>query len=60
MITGSLRRGGNTVQIANGKLNGDQIMFNAGGSLYTGRVGGGAMEGTISSGGNWSASRSGK
>ena len=59
-ITGSLRRGGNTVQIANGKLNGDQIMFNAGGSLYTGRVGGSAMEGTISSGGNWSASWSGK
>ncbi len=59
-ISGSLRRGGNTVQIANGKLNGDQIMFNAGGSLYTGRVGGGAMEGTVSSGGNWSASRSGK
>jgi hypothetical protein len=59
-ISGSLRRGGNTVQIANGKLNGDQIMFNAGGSLYTGRVSGGAMEGTISSGGNWRASRSGK
>ena len=38
MISGSLRRGGNTVQIANGKLNGDQITFNAGGSLYTGRV----------------------
>jgi hypothetical protein len=60
-ISGSLRRGGNTVAIANGKLNGDQIMFNAGGSLYTGRVSGGSsMEGTISSGGNWKASRSGK
>jgi precorrin-6B methylase 2 len=59
-ISGSLRRAGNTVAIANGKLNGDQIMFNAGGSLYTGRVSGGSMEGTISSGGNWKASRSGK
>ena len=54
------RRGGNTVQIANGKLKGDQITFNAGGSLYTGRVNGSSMEGTTSSGGNWNASRSGK
>jgi methyltransferase family protein len=60
MISGSLRRGADTVQIANGKLNGNQITFNAGGSVYTGRVSGNAMEGTISSGGNWKASRSGK
>src|SRR5688572_32412452 len=60
MISGSLRSGGKTVQIANGKLKGDQIMFNAGGSVYTGRVNGNGMEGTISSGGNWQASRSGK
>ena len=38
MISGTLKRGSNTMQIANGKLNGDQITFNAGGSLYTGRV----------------------
>jgi len=60
MISGSLRRGGKIVQIANGKLNGDQITFNAGGSVYSGRMSGSAMEGTISSGGNWKASRSGK
>jgi len=60
MISGSLRSGGKTVQIANGKLKGDQIMFNAGGSVYTGRVNGNGMEGAISSGGNWQASRSGK
>ena len=58
-ISGSLRRGGNTLSIANGKLNGDRIMFNAGGSVYSGRVSGNRMEGTISSGGNWQASRSG-
>ena len=58
-ISGSLRRGGNVVTIANGKLNGDRIIFNAGGSLYVGRVSGNSMEGTISSGGNWQASRSG-
>jgi SAM-dependent methyltransferase len=60
MISGSLSRGGNTVQIANGKLNGDQITFNAAGSLYTGRVTGNGMEGIISSGGDWKASRAAK
>jgi len=60
MISGTLRSGGNTVQIANGKLNGDQIIFNAAGSLYTGRVTSSGMEGTISSGGDWKASRAGK
>jgi SAM-dependent methyltransferase len=59
MISGSLKRGNNTVQIANGKLNGDQIIFNAGGSLYTGRVTANGMEGTISSGGDWKAMRAG-
>lgn len=60
MISGSLRRGGKSVPIANGKLNGEQITFNAGGSVYMGRVSGNGMEGTISSGGKWQASRSGK
>ena len=60
MVSGSLRRAGKTVKIANGKINGDQILFNAEGSVYTGRVGGNGMEGTISSGGTWQASRSGK
>ena len=59
-ISGSLRRGGNNVAIANGKLAGDEIMFNAGGAVYAGKVGGNSMEGTISTGGNWKASRSGK
>ena len=60
MVSGSLRRGGKSVPIANGKLNGDRITFNAGGSVYTGRVSGTSIEGTISSGGNWQANRSGK
>jgi len=57
MISGTLKRGNNTIQIANGKLQGDQITFNAGGSLYTGRVNGSGMEGSISSGGDWKATR---
>ena len=60
MVSGTLRRGGNTIKIANGKLNGDHITFNAGGSVYTGQVNGNGMEGTISSGGNWKAARAGK
>ena len=59
MISGSLKRGNGTVQIANGKLNGDQIIFNAAGALYTGRVTANGMEGTISSGGDWKATRAG-
>jgi len=60
MISGSLKRGGNTIPIANGKLNGDQVTFNAGGSLYMGRVSSAGMEGTISSGGSWKATRAGR
>jgi SAM-dependent methyltransferase len=57
MVSGSLRRGGKTVQLANGKVKGDRIVFNAAGSVYFGRVSGDSMEGTISSGGNWKARR---
>ena len=60
MISGSLTRGGKTVQLANGKLKGDQITFNAAGSVYHGRVRGNSMAGTISSGGDWKASRADK
>lgn len=60
MISGSLTRGDKTVQLANGKLKGDQITFNAAGSVYHGRVSGNSMAGTISSGGNWKASRADK
>jgi len=60
MVSGSLRRGANTIKIANGKLKGDQITFNAGGTVYSGRVNGSNIEGTISTGGNWKATRAGK
>jgi hypothetical protein len=59
MISGSLTRDGQTVRLANGKLKGDQIMFNAAGSVYHGTVTGNSMAGTISSGGNWKATRAG-
>jgi hypothetical protein len=52
-----LKVGNDVTPIANGKLKGDQILFNAGGVVYAGQVSGGSMQGTLSSGGTWSASR---
>jgi hypothetical protein len=60
MVSGTLKSGGNTQQITNGKLNGDQISFAAGGTQYTGRVNGNMMEGSTKSGGSWHAMRGGK
>ncbi len=60
MISGALKSRNNSTPIANGKLKGDQITFNAGGVLYTGRVSGNVMEGSLSTGGNWKATRAGK
>lgn len=57
MLSGSLRRGGSNTPIANAKLNGDQITFSIGAARYTGRVTDSGMEGTISSGGLWKASK---
>ena len=49
-ITGTL----NNTPITDGKLNGTEIVFNAGATRYTGRVNGNTMEGT---GGQWRATR---
>ena len=57
-ISGTLRNG-NAEMALRGKLNGEQISFNAGGTQYTGRVSGNAIEGTAS-GNHWSATRTGK
>jgi precorrin-6B methylase 2 len=60
MISGTFKSGNHTAQIANGKLNGDQISFTTEGNQYTGRVSGNTMEGSVGSGGNWKAIRDGK
>jgi SAM-dependent methyltransferase len=60
MISGALKSGNKSTAIANGRLNGDQITFNARGVLYTGRVNGNAMEGSMSTGGSWKATRAGR
>jgi len=56
-ITGTLKSGSDVTPIANGRLKGDQILFNAGGVVYAGQVSGGNMQGTLSSGGTWAATR---
>jgi len=58
VITGTLKNGTASSPI-NGKLNGDQITFTAGGTQYTARVNGKSMEGTAGSN-KWSAARGGE
>lgn len=43
--------------ITEGKLRGEEITFKVGAAQYTGRVKGGAIEGTVSTGGTWTARR---
>jgi hypothetical protein len=49
VVNGTAMIGGKEVPIADGKLAGDQITFNAGGTVYTGKVDGNTMEGTAGS-----------
>jgi hypothetical protein len=57
-VSGTLKTGTNSVAVS-GKLNGDQILLNAGSTTYQGRVNGNSMQGTITAGGttggNWTA-----
>lgn len=60
MISGSLKTGGKTTPVRDGRLRGDEIRFSAGGAVYTGRVRGDTIEGTVKSGGRaspWKARR---
>jgi SAM-dependent methyltransferase len=50
MISGSLKTGGKTTPVRDGRLRGDEIRFSAGGAVYTGRVRGDRIEGTVKSG----------
>jgi hypothetical protein len=60
MITGTMKSANGSTAITNGKLNGDQITFSAGGTEYTGRVNGNSIEGTSKSGSSWKATRAEK
>lgn len=50
MVSGSLRIGGDTTRVTGGRLRGNEIWFNAGGVVYTGRVHGDTIEGKADSG----------
>jgi hypothetical protein len=55
-LSGTLKSGGNSVSVT-GKMMGDQIAFTAKGVEYKGRVNGNGIQGTLSSGANWTATR---
>ncbi len=59
-INGNFKSGNVIEPIKNGRLNGDRISFTAGRARYTGRVRGNVIEGTISTGARWKATRVGK
>jgi hypothetical protein len=46
-VSGRLSTASGTVEITNGRLRGDEIQFIAGGLLYSGRVTGNTIEGTV-------------
>jgi precorrin-6B methylase 2 len=60
MVSGALRSGNVSAPVTNGRLNGNQITFIAGGNQYSGYVNGDVMEGNVGSGGSWKAIRAGK
>jgi precorrin-6B methylase 2 len=60
MVSGTLRSGDVSTPVTNGRLNGDQITFTAGGDQYSGYVNGNVMEGKLDSGAAWKARRAGK
>lgn len=50
MLSGTLTTANGAVPISDAKMNADTITFTAGGTVYTGKVNGNAMEGTAKSG----------
>ena len=55
-ITGTITVGKENIKLA-GKLDGNKISFNAGGTEYTGTVSGNTISGTRTGGGSWKAVR---
>jgi precorrin-6B methylase 2 len=59
-FSGTLKTGSRNIAVLDGKLTGDQIRFSVGDAMYSGRVSGSTMQGTVTSGGSttpWSAAR---
>jgi len=61
VVSGTLRTGGKSLAISNGKLDGERIAFSAGAAHYSGRVNGDSIEGISNAGAAktpWNARRS--
>jgi precorrin-6B methylase 2 len=59
-LTGSMTAGDESIEISGGRLRGNQITFNANGTIFSGLVAGDRIEGSFKAGGvtnKWSASR---
>ena len=56
-VTGTVKTGSNVSVIKNGKLNGDEITFNADETDYMGRISGDTITGVSKSGADWKATR---
>ena len=59
MLSGTLRADGKTLPIREAKVRGDEIVFTAGGTQYTGKINGKRIDGSTRSGATWSATRAG-
>jgi precorrin-6B methylase 2 len=60
MITGSLKNGNSSTSISDGRLRGNEILFNVNNAKYTGTVNGNKIDGVVSTGGSsnkWNAVR---
>ena len=60
MVSGRLTKGDRLTPVTGGRLSGDEIRFNVGSAVYSGRVNGDVIEGTVRSGGRtekWQARR---
>jgi SAM-dependent methyltransferase len=57
MLSGTLRRGTESLPVTDGRLKGTEIAMTVGGTKYIGTVTGGAMQGTTATGGKWKATQ---
>jgi len=60
MLSGTMRIGQKEAPISDGRLRGDQFSFTVGGTKYTGKVNGGTLDGTATTGSTtvkWTATR---
>jgi hypothetical protein len=60
MVSGAMKQGAASVPVSDGRLNGEEITFTAGGVVDKGKGNGNTMQGTTATGASWSATRAAK